>query len=51
MPRSKARKAKLSELLISRQRPEATSFLIWDSLQRGLTLRVRPSGARSFYCV
>jgi integrase len=42
------RKAKLTEFLVQRQSPQPGPFLIWDLLQRGLVLRVQPSGYRSY---
>ena len=43
-------KRKLNQLLLSRLRPRARAYLVWDTLQRGLVIRVRPTGARS-WCV
>jgi len=51
MARHAARKKKLSELTVKRLRPAAKPFLVWDTKQSGLALRVRPTGARSWYCV
>lgn len=51
MTRHPARKKKLSELTVKRLRPAAKPFLVWDTKQSGLALRVRPTGARSWYCV
>jgi integrase len=48
VPRATPNKCKLTSLLVSRQRPTATPYLIWDTLQRGLVLQVQPSGFRSF---
>ena len=45
------RKRKLTELVVKRQRPDAAPYLIWDTKQAGLVLRVQPTGARSWYCV
>ena len=42
------RKAKLTELLVTRQRQEAKAFLIWDTHQHGLALRVQPTGHRAY---
>jgi hypothetical protein len=44
-------KRRLTELLVKRQRPAAAPFLIWDTKQAGLVLRVQPTGHRSWYCV
>ena len=49
--RRKAQKRKLSELTVKRLRPAQKPFLVWDTKQSGLALRVRPTGARSWYCV
>ena len=35
----------------ARQCPAAAPFLIWDTKQAGLVLRVQPTGHRSWYCV
>jgi len=50
MPRSKraARKRRLTELVVRKARPESSAYLIWDALQRGLALRVQPSGSKSW---
>jgi integrase len=45
------RASKLSEILVRRVRPEPTALNIWDTYQRGLVLRVQPSGARAFKAV
>ena len=37
-------KRRLTELLVKRQRPAAAPFLIWDTKQAGLVLRVQPTG-------
>ena len=44
-------KRRLTELLVKRQRPAAAPYLIWDTKQAGLVLRVQPTGHRSWYCV
>ncbi len=49
--RRPARKKRLSELTLKRLRPAKEPFLVWDTKQSGLALRVRPTGARSWYCV
>jgi Arm DNA-binding domain len=59
MPRSKrdgtparpARRRKLTEKLVEKIRPEAAAFAIWDTYQRGLCLRVQPTGQRSWKAV
>ena len=51
--RSKAKpnKRKLTELYVRKVKPEPTAFIVWDTLQRGLVLRVQPSGRRSWNVV
>jgi integrase len=53
MPRAKRapRKARLTELAVQKARPEAAAYLVWDTHQRGLALRVQPTGSRSWNCV
>ena len=41
-------KRKLTPLDATRLRPKAKTFLIWDSLERGLALQVQPSGYRAY---
>ena len=41
-------KRKLNELYCRKVKPRATAFVVWDTLQRGLVLRVQPSSRRSF---
>jgi len=51
-PKAPPRKVRLSELAVKRQRPNKDApYLIWDTKQSGLALRIRPTGARSWYCV
>ena len=44
-------KTKLSELLVRRLRPEPAPYLVWDTYQRGLVLRIRPTGQRAWKCI
>ena len=48
MPRAMPNKRKLTSLTVTRLRPAASSYLVWDSYQRGLALQVQPSGYRAF---
>jgi len=50
-PSRSAKHRKLTELLVQRASPEASAFNIWDTYQRGLVLRIRPSGIRAFKAV
>ena len=44
-------KRKLNDQLVTRLRPAAAPYLVWDTYQGGLAVRVRPSGAKSFVCI
>jgi integrase len=46
-----ADKRRLTELLVKKARPKAAAYLIWDTHQRGLVLRVQPTGAKSWNTV
>jgi integrase len=48
VPRADPNKCKLTSLLVSRQRPAETPYLIWDTYQRGLALQIQPSGHRAY---
>src|SRR6516165_765270 len=48
----RARRAvRLTELGARNARPAKTAYLIWDTHQRGLALRVQPTGSKSFVAV
>ena len=47
-PHAPPNKRKLTELYCRKVKPRATAFVVWDTLQRGLVLRVQPSSRRSF---
>jgi integrase len=53
MPRPKhpARKRRLTELAVRKLKPGSAPYLIWDSLQRGLAIRVQPTGARAWKAI
>jgi integrase len=48
---SPPRKRNFTELFVRRVRPEATPFNTWDTRERGLVLRVQPTGQRAFKVV
>jgi integrase len=48
MPRAEVRKEKLTPLLVTKLRPAAKAFLVWDTYQRGLALLTQPSGFKSY---
>jgi hypothetical protein len=41
-------KRKLTPLDATRLRPRSRSFLVWDSISRGLCLQIQPTGHRSY---
>src|SRR5215470_10141569 len=45
------RAVRLSELGVRNSRPAKTAYLIWDTHQRGLALRVQPTGSKSWVTV
>ena len=50
-PKRATLKRKLTELYVRKLKPKAQPFLVWDTLQRGLALRVQPTGARGWKCI
>ena len=46
-----AQKRRLTELFVRKARPRDSAYLVWDTHQRGLALRVQPSGGRSWVTV
>jgi hypothetical protein len=38
-------------LSVHKAKPKTAAYAMWDTKQRGLALRVQPSGSRSWYCV
>jgi len=45
------RRRKLTELTVRNTKPGPVAFLLWDTYQRGLALRVQPTGARSWVTI
>jgi integrase len=45
------RKQRLSELTITKSKPKATAYLVWDTRQHGLALRVQPTGRKSWQVI
>jgi hypothetical protein len=45
------RRQRLTELAVRKLQPELSTYLVWDTHQRGLVLRVQPTGRRSWYVV
>jgi hypothetical protein len=48
MTRAPANKQKLTEFLVQQLSAKAKPFCVWDTLQKGLVLRIQPSGHRAF---
>jgi integrase len=46
--RRPAHKRRLTELAVRKLRPRAATYLIWDTKQPGLAIRVQPTGARAW---
>ncbi len=51
MSRRAERKQRLTELFVRKTRPQKRAYVVWDELQRGLALRVQPTGHRSWVFV
>jgi integrase len=47
-PKRPALKRCLTELFVRKLKPKATTFLVWDTKQRGLAIRVQPSGSKAW---
>src|SRR5690348_6198807 len=50
-PSRTVNKRKLTPLYVAKVRPEARSFLVWDTVHRGLALSVRKSGRKGWKVV
>jgi integrase len=50
-PKRAALKRRLTELYVRKLTPKTQPFLVWDTLQRGLAIRVQPTGARAWKCI
>jgi integrase len=50
MPRTKrpALKRRLTELGVRKLKPKSAAYVVWDTLQRGLAIRIQPTGARAW---
>src|SRR3974390_1169490 len=46
-----ADKRRLRELTVAKAKPKAEAYLIWDTMQRGLALRIQPTGNKSWVVV
>jgi integrase len=50
-PKRPALKRRLTELSVRKLKPKTASYVVWDTLQRGLAIRVQPTGARAWKVV
>lgn len=48
MPRRAIRKLNLTELYVRKLGPQNSAFVIWDTRQHGLALRMQPSGSKAW---
>ena len=48
MPKRVINKRRLSALFVQKVRPQAHTFSVWDTDQKGLAVQVQPSGYRAF---
>jgi integrase len=46
-----AEKRRLTELFVRKAKPQTAAYLIWDTQQHGLALRIQPTGKKSWYAV
>jgi integrase len=50
-PKRAADRRRLTELAVQKAKPKAEAYLIWDTKQRGLAMRVQPTGAKSWKAI
>jgi integrase len=50
-PKRPALKRRFSEPLVRNLKPKDDAYLVWDTVQRGLAVRVRTSGHKAYYAV
>ena len=50
MAKAAANKKRLSDIFIRKTQPNGQAFLIWDTKQSGLVLRVEASGRKAYKC-
>jgi integrase len=50
MPRPKrsAHKRRFTEIFVRKLKPKAAAYVVWDTLQHGLAIRVQPTGAKAW---
>jgi hypothetical protein len=47
----KPRKRRLTDLAVRKAKPEPKAYLVWDSKQPNLALRIQPTGRKTWYCI
>src|SRR5215471_15149696 len=47
-PKRPANKRRLTELAVRKLKPKAEAYLVWDTHQHGLAIRVQPTGAKAY---
>lgn len=50
-PKRAPLKRRLTELAVRKLKPTGDAYVVWDTLQRGLAIRVQPTGAASWKCI
>jgi integrase len=50
-PAAAPNKHKLSDIFLKKLKPQARTFLVWDTYQRGLAVAVQPTGHKAWKCV
>ena len=51
MSRAVPNKRKLTTIFLQKLKPQASAFMVWDAMQRGLALRVEPTGYKAWKLV
>src|SRR5258705_11270755 len=50
-PKRPALKRRLTELAVRKLKPKGEAYVVWDTLQRGLAIRVQPTGAKAWKAI
>jgi hypothetical protein len=50
-PKRPPNKRQFTELFVRKLKPKATAFVVWDLHQRGLAIRVQPTGRKTWKCI
>ena len=49
--RKATNKRRLTEIGVRQLRPKAAAYQVWDTLQRGLAVRIQPTGQKTWKCI